>query len=71
MGGGGVPPIGFPVWCGSHRTHVHQGFYIVPKQVEAKGVLAERCCGHETGAVVSRPPMMTWMIVSARGTAQP
>ena len=50
---GEVPPIGFPVWCGSHRTHIHQVFDVAPNQVEAKDMMGERCCGHEKGAVVS------------------
>ena len=52
-GGGGGPPIGSPAWCGSHRTHVHQGCGIAPNQVEGEGVMVGRQGDHEARVVGS------------------
>ena len=68
---GGVPPIGSPSWCGSHRVHVHQGFDIAPNHVEGKGVIVGRRGDRETRAVGSPPTMMmTSEKVSVNGAAQ-
>ena len=62
---GEVPPIGFPVWCGSRRTHIHRGFGVAPNQVEAKSVMVERWGDRETWAAGSPPMRGGWVFIVA------